>query len=339
MIFSIIIPVYKTEKYLNDCVQSVLSQSFTDYECILIDDGSPDNCPSLCDDFSENDTRIKVINKENGGLSDARNTGILQATGKYIILLDSDDKLADNDTLKNLFDVINKYDTEVIINVNYTEFTDNGEISYFNRYNKDIVFDSPNAIMEGYKNNNMYLAGCFFTVKKDYLINNNLFFKIGILHEDEHWMPRVLFKTKNIAVNHYPFYAYRVQREGSIMSKVSVKRLLDLLDTINDLLVWSKEEETYTTEGCAFMLDRAKIIYDKVYTLNDTIKHQDKNNYHIIRKKLIDVFNRFPNDYKGKRLFVSNIIGSYNTEILFRIYIKIKKKLNIKPSCKPQKKC
>jgi len=87
-------------------VQSVLSQSFLDYECILIDDGSPDNCPSICDDFSRNNTRIKVIHKENGGLSDARNTGILQAEGKFIIFLDSDDKLADNNTLKNLYNVI-----------------------------------------------------------------------------------------------------------------------------------------------------------------------------------------------------------------------------------------
>jgi glycosyltransferase involved in cell wall biosynthesis len=328
-LFSIIIPIYKTEKYLDECVQSVLSQSFVDYECILVDDGSPDNCPSLCDDYSKNNTRIKVIHKENGGLSDARNAGILQATGKYIVFLDSDDKLMDNDTLKNLFEVIQKYETDVIINVNNTEFTDNGEISLLNRYSKDIIFDYPNIIVECLYKTDMYLAGCFFVVGKDYLIKNNLFFKENILHEDEHWMPRVLFKTQKIAVNHSPFYAYRVARDGSIMSKVYVKRLFDLLDIINDLLVWSKEENNYTKEGCAFMRERAKIIYDRVYQLSDAVRLQDKKAYRIICKKLNDILIILPNNYKGRRLLVSNIIGSYNTEILYRLYIRIKNRLKL----------
>jgi glycosyltransferase involved in cell wall biosynthesis len=326
MIFSIIIPIYKTEKYLNDCVQSVLSQSFSDYECILVDDGSPDNCPSLCDDFSKKNNHVKVIHKENGGLSDARNTGVLQATGKYIIFLDSDDKLADNDTLKYLFDVIQKYNTDVIINANLIEFNDNGKTTIKNGFDKDILLAAPNVIINEFNKPGMYLAGCFIVLKKEYIKNNNLFFKKGILHEDEHWMPRVLFRTKEIAVNHYPFYAYRVERDGSIMSKVSSKRLFDLLDTINDILAWSKEEENYTKEGCAFMLDRAKIIYDRVYELNNSIKFQDKKNYHSICKKLNAVFNKLPNDYTKKRLLITKIIGAYNTEILYKSYIKLKNK-------------
>jgi len=324
MTFSIIIPVYKTEKYLNDCVQSVLSQSFTDYECILVDDGSPDNCPALCDDFSRKNNQIKVIHKENGGLSDARNKGILQARGEYIVFLDSDDKLADIDTLKNIFTVIQKYKTDVIINTNFIEFTDNGKITIKNGFNKEIVLAAPSLITNEFCEPGMYLAGCFFILKKDYIKNNNLFFKKGILHEDEHWMPRVLFRTKEIAVNHYPFYAYRVERDGSIMSKVTVKRLFDLLDTINDLLSWSKKENIYTKEGCAFMLNRAKIIYGRVNELNDTIKHQDKKYYNKISRKLKKIFNRFPKDYEGRKLIISNIIGPYFTELIYKIYIWIK---------------
>jgi glycosyltransferase involved in cell wall biosynthesis len=105
-LFSIIIPVYKVEKYLDECVQSVLSQSFTDYECILVDDGSPDNCPQICDEYAKKYEQIKIIHKENGGLSDARNVGILQASGEYIVFLDSDDYLADNNTLQNLSVII-----------------------------------------------------------------------------------------------------------------------------------------------------------------------------------------------------------------------------------------
>jgi len=326
-VFSIIIPIYKTEKYLNDCVQSVLSQSFTDYECILIDDGSPDNCSSLCDDFSKKDNRIKVIHKENGGLSDARNAGILQANGEYIVFLDSDDKLANNDTLKKLLEVIHKYNTDVVINSNFIEFTDNGKTIIKNNFNKDIQLSVPNVIINEFKKPGMYLAGWLFVLRKEYLINNHLFFKKGILHEDEQWMPRVFYKTKNIAINHYPFYAYRIERDGSITSKISAKRLLDLLDIINDLLVWSKENENYTTEGCLYMQEKAIALYYDVYKFSDIIKHQDKKAYYNIHKQLINISKRIPVNYNRNYFFISMIIGTYNTKLLYGFYMKIKNKL------------
>lgn len=90
-LFSIIVPVYKTEEYLHKCVSSILEQSFGDFELILVDDGSPDQCPELCDNFARQDDRIKVIHKENGGVSSARNAGIAVATGEYIWFVDSDD--------------------------------------------------------------------------------------------------------------------------------------------------------------------------------------------------------------------------------------------------------
>ena len=94
--FSIIIPVYKVEKYLNDCVNSVLQQTFKNFEIILVDDGSPDNCPAICDDISKNNENVKVIHKQNGGLSSARNAGLNEANGEYVIFLDSDDFYLDD---------------------------------------------------------------------------------------------------------------------------------------------------------------------------------------------------------------------------------------------------
>ena len=88
---SIIIPVYKVEKYLRECVDSVLSQTYKNLEIILVDDGSPDNCPQICDEYANLDTRVKVIHKENGGVSSARNMGLDNATGKYVSFVDSDD--------------------------------------------------------------------------------------------------------------------------------------------------------------------------------------------------------------------------------------------------------
>jgi len=323
MTFSIIIPVYKTEKYINDCIKSILSQSFADYECILVDDGSPDNCPSLCDDFSRKDSRIKVIHKENGGPSDARNIGILQAAGKYIVFLDSDDIFNDNDTLKYLHNVIQKHETDLIVNVNITEFTDDGKSSSIYKFSKDVVLASPNEIIDEFNKSGLYFALCFFVLKREYLINNNLFFKKGILYEDEHWIPRILYKTKEIAVNHYPFYAYRVEREGSTMStNITLKKIFDLLDIINDLLAWSKEENNYTKEGCLYMLERARFLYYHVYNISDAIKLQDKKAFYKIHKQLNKNFKRIPNDFNGIYLFIIKIIGLYNTESLYKLYVK-----------------
>lgn len=88
---SIIVPVYKVEQYIHVCVDSILNQTFSNFELILVDDGSPDNCPAICDEYAKNDSRIRVIHKDNGGISSARNAGLSAATGKYIMFCDSDD--------------------------------------------------------------------------------------------------------------------------------------------------------------------------------------------------------------------------------------------------------
>ena len=88
---SVIVPIYRIEKYLPECIDSLLDQSFLNFELILVDDGSPDNCPKICDDYSKKDTRIKVIHKENGGLLSARKAGLKAAKGNYIAYVDGDD--------------------------------------------------------------------------------------------------------------------------------------------------------------------------------------------------------------------------------------------------------
>ena len=102
---SIIVPVYKVEKYLDKCIESIVGQTYENLEIILVDDGSPDNCPAMCDRWAEKDSRIKVIHKENGGLSSARNAGLDACTGEYIYFLDSDDYIAEN-CIEMLFNTI-----------------------------------------------------------------------------------------------------------------------------------------------------------------------------------------------------------------------------------------
>ena len=113
MFFSVIVPIYNIEKYIKRCVESVLAQSFTDFELILVDDGSPDNCPAICDAFSEADERIKVIHKQNGGLVSARQAGISIASGEYVFNLDGDDAICP-DALESAYQIIQETQADVV---------------------------------------------------------------------------------------------------------------------------------------------------------------------------------------------------------------------------------
>ena len=120
-LISVIVPVYKVEKYLDKCLESIVNQTYTNLEIILVDDGSPDNCPAMCDVWAEKDSRIKVIHKENDGLANARNSGIEICTGEYVMFTDSDDWI-DADMVEYLYSLIVEYDAEVSRCGYYTEY-------------------------------------------------------------------------------------------------------------------------------------------------------------------------------------------------------------------------
>ena len=133
--FSIIVPVYKTEKYLDKCVSSILQQSYTDFELILVDDGSPDNCPQMCDSYQKQDDRIKVLHKENGGVSSARNFGMAVATGEHIWFVDSDDYI-EPFSLQQLYEAqkAQQADLYVFNNGSVHELSSNSINEFFEKY-------------------------------------------------------------------------------------------------------------------------------------------------------------------------------------------------------------
>ncbi|GHT96107.1 hypothetical protein FACS1894141_5880 [Spirochaetia bacterium] len=234
-LISIIVPIYNVEKYLRCCLDSVLAQTFTDYECILVDDGSPDNCPAICDEYAVKDKRFKVTHKENGGLSDARNAGIQTAVGEYIVLLDSDDFLADREALADLAATICNIRSSVIFNSN-ADIVETGSRVRIDSVEKNIEQLTPRQFYKKVMSNkNNLMAGWLFSVRKDFLIRNQLFFKKGILHEDDLWMPKIICHADMIAINHGPFYAYRKGRKDSITSSVTVKNLTDKIVILREL--------------------------------------------------------------------------------------------------------
>lgn len=236
--FSIIIPVYKVENYLAKCVESVLQQNFEDYEAILVDDGSPDNCPALCDEYAKKDNRIKVIHKQNGGLSDARNAGIAAASGKYVLFLDSDDYLY-SDTV--LTEIATSLKNVFFPNICYlpNEYWSSNSKSVSSKY-KEETLPLQKFLKRVIKNYYLHTAGQQFVLRLDYLKENGLRFEKGILHEDELWFAQILMQAKNIHICPCVFYFYVDNRNGSIINSIKEKNVKDKLYIADKIVIFSK---------------------------------------------------------------------------------------------------
>ena len=145
-LISVIVPIYNVEKYLERCVDSIVNQTYRNLEIILVDDGSPDNCPKMCDDFAKKDSRIRVVHKKNGGLSDARNSGMKIASGECIVFVDSDDYV-DCNMIAKMYDVMLKDDSDVVsCGVKWVD--ENGEVISEPTVDKNEILDTNEAMIE-----------------------------------------------------------------------------------------------------------------------------------------------------------------------------------------------
>ena len=152
-LISVIVPIYNVEKYLDRCVDSIINQTYKNLEIILVDDGSPDNCPQMCDDYAKKDSRIKVVHKENGGLSDARNVGMEVATGEYVSFIDSDDYIS-LDFYETLLETIVDNDSDIVECGVVKFYEDNS----FDKYSDDLKVTNYDTVdgLEGLINENPF---------------------------------------------------------------------------------------------------------------------------------------------------------------------------------------
>lgn len=227
-LISIIVPIYKVELYINKCIDSILNQTYTNLEIILVDDGSPDNCGRICDDYKKRDSRIKVIHKKNGGLSEARNYGIDLSTGDYILFVDSDDYIHKN-MCKILLEKANKYDVD-IVSCNLIEiYPDNSS-----KNNKQII-DTEEKVFSNIKMIEQYFFN--YTVdlnvvwnklyrRKIFFNKERLRFPVGKLHEDNYMIYKFYYYANRILVIKDILYYY-VRRENSITSNITEQSIID----------------------------------------------------------------------------------------------------------------
>ncbi len=226
-IISVIVPIYNVEKYLNRCIDSIINQTYKNLEIILVDDGSPDNCPKICDEYAKKDDRIKVIHKENGGLSDARNKGIKIASGEYIGFVDSDDYI-DEKMYEYLLKLIKDNNAEISVCGYKKVYSE--EIEYIS-YGKDTVLDTTEGLKTLLYNNDVgnYVWNKLFLTSS--FKENNIEFPKGKIMEDILTTYKLYEKANRIAIGTDEFYNY-VQRENSIVGSKSSKSQIAFVDNI-----------------------------------------------------------------------------------------------------------
>lgn len=216
-ILSVIVPVYNVERYIQECMNSLINQTIEDIEIIVVNDGSKDRSIEIVREI--NDSRIRILNKINGGLSSARNFGLENANGKYITFVDSDDFIILKTAYKEMVELCERYNLDIVVG-NVNRYYDENKIIPMNTANK--IFNRNIVSSEEYFQYSVNKKRIFAPVwqsiyKKDLIIKNGLFFKEGILHEDELFSPQVIIKSNRIGLYNKNFYNYR-QRQGSIMN-------------------------------------------------------------------------------------------------------------------------
>ena len=223
---SVIVPVYKVERYLSACLDSILAQTFTDFELILVDDGSPDRCGAICDEYASRDARIRVIHQENGGLSAARNAGMDISRGEYISFVDSDDYVSPV-YLEILHRVILMTGASVSV-CRYRAFSDGQvPIERKNESEKEpVIFTGHEATIKLYNGNSIIPVNAWGKLYQRSLVQD-MRFPVGRLHEDQAFVPIVFYRSKLVAAVEDKLYYYR-DREDSITGKFSLKRYDDI---------------------------------------------------------------------------------------------------------------
>lgn len=247
--FSIIIPVYCVEDYLSQCVDRVLSQSFRDLEVILVDDGSPDKCPEMCDNYCSQDDRIKVIHKKNGGLSDARNVGIRQSTGKVILFLDSDDYFQNDNFLEDVYSVQTKGELDVVLCgcIVHDLMSEKEYVSRGN-YNEHLLSVGGKEQILNYLSENGLFPGSAWVmaVKRAVIEHLHLEFPLGLTAEDYYWVENVLHAATGIGAANNAFYVYNINRSGSITTRARVSGIKGIMYAIEDWLRKQSKEQGIT---------------------------------------------------------------------------------------------
>lgn len=317
---SVIVPVYKVEEYLDRCINSILNQTFKKFELILVDDGSPDKCGLICDKYAQKDSRIKVIHKDNEGLSAARNSGIEIAKGEYIAFVDSDDYI-DKRMYEELYNVAINNKSDIVI-CDYQKIYSNNESDNCKSVNTYKVenLSKTQALSRLYDaDSSAYIVAWNKLYKKS--LFDKLRYPIGRLYEDEFITYKLLYYSNNITYLPLKLYYY-MQREGSITSsKKESKERLDVIVAFKERLEFIYENDiNYLGKETA-----QKYIYylfSIYYNIKDNYKDSSDKLYLLRKdyKKILHIVLRYIDcTWKEKIALIVFAVNPYLHELLYRM--------------------
>ncbi len=281
-LISIIVPVYKVEPYLDKCVSSIVDQTYKNLEIILVDDGSPDNCPAMCDEWTKKDSRIKVIHKQNGGLSDARNAGMSIATGEFIGFVDSDD-LIDKGFTEQLYNALKETGADISA-CDFREFHDDTEVSVSVNKTAQVEVSTCEEAIEDIQHNRRFRAVVWNKLYTRKILSGESF-ETGRKHEDEFFTYRLYDKASGLAYIDVPLYSYR-QRPGSIMTSFSPE-YLDILDAYLEriALLRKKYPRLVPTDKLNFCM-ACMNLYSEVSNIDADSQREAKKHIRNCRRKI-----------------------------------------------------
>ncbi len=280
---SVIVPIYNVEKYIQKCIDSILSQTFTDFELILVDDGSPDKCGEICEQYALKDNRIKVVHKENGGLSDARNAGMKYANGLYTIFIDSDDWIKST-MIGEIVKLIDEYNADIIQVGFYYAYKD--YLLYDDRYycenDKPVVLDNF-SLMKELVINERVKNFAWGKLYKTELIKD-IPFKKGVLFEDVFWAHQVMQRVNKYVLSNKPL-CYYLQREDSIVATYTIRNL--------DIIKGLKERHEFIEKHYPNLSDESYKLILKTSLLHHSLllRNKDKDKEKIHRKNIQEYIN------------------------------------------------
>lgn len=320
-LISVIVPIYKVEKYLKKCVESILEQTYSNLDIILVDDGSPDNCGDIIEEFRKKNERIRTIHQKNGGLSDARNSGIKIAKGKYIVCIDSDDWIE-----KNMIEVLYKDIINTNSDISVCEFVEEDDLQNIlsaKKYNNEIIeFSSKEAlkslikqdILTNHAWNKLYKASLFEGIE----------YPKGQLMEDVSTTYKLFEKANKIVYQNTSLYHY-IQRGTSILGNITEKRINDqefaffdrnkyLMEKYSEFKEIIELDNMYNVKTLYFLA-----ILGGYKNLYNSTKYAE---YYAKYKKVYKENRKNP-EFKGDK----SLQLFYKNRIAYKMYVKLKRKI------------
>lgn len=291
--FSFIIPVYNTEKYLHQCVDSVLTQGCDDLEIILVNDGSTDASGRICDDYAKKyPEKIKAVHKENGGLSSARNAGIRNSCGKYLIFLDSDDFFLDNECTSVLKKELESNTVDVLCFKSLKYYPQQEKyVDYYGDYDITCFMNkNPNeAFLHFVKDNKQFACACNKAVSRDVVINNGLFFQEGVTAEDVEWSLNLFESIKSVYATNKNMHIYRQNVSTSITASLSPKKFESLSGIVTRLIdKYSERSDAFSNVAKSFMAFQYAILLFNISCFDDYKNYAYFKKYDYILKYSVD---------------------------------------------------